>query len=436
MRMNFVRSAILFGIFSCALFLWLPQNTIIREGDAKGYYYSARLFAETNRLKKDKKKELLPVASGYPLLLGIIFKIFGDHAFLVVFLNIFFSILTLASMYRITCLEFGQEVAQLVLWMFPFHVGFLLYTQCALTEVTLAMLYTLFLEQVFFFLRFEKTYFLACAAIFLGVSLAIKPAAWIYGLFFSVMLLIAFFAQQIVFVQVITFVAMFFGFMLLYLFFNWGHFGVFGFPKIMARNINHLYLLKVYKAVYGVSEREALLALYKFSKHNHERWPLLAVMIKAHPFICIRIWLFNVMKTFGGFFSYHFALIANLKVKIGGSIFSFEGNVFTKGYRYLFGISDNLCLQALAVLELFSMLMRPVALLIILSKWFQENRYDTLLFVLSFVGYFLFITGPDGCARLRMMVEPLLFIIMLAGAYQVYKIIQRKTERKYEYECA
>lgn len=410
-----VLSSLFFIVASCVLYQALPEHAYIHHQDSQGYVQ----LADTLRTQGVHGFTQLPsVGLGYPALVACI-AIFSEylpcsfHAWIVlvqlcIVLLIFFFLQRLA---RKILGEYGNVIAGILCAV---HVGFLTYAQCCLSEVLMAACYTLFLYYALEALQEMKSRYALQAGLVLGLSLWIKPAAWIYGWHVILVGLIAFWIMRSRHMQLLGWFTGGFCFLSgANLLFNYIYFGVIGFPPLMYTNLYYFLLPKMLAIRNGWSFEHALMLVHSWSPQ--QCFGQLIQLVQTHPITALSIWLQNMLKTLLGLFGANLALLAAGVEQASTSFFALPGSLCQRIIVYC--CNEKVGSQWNLITWLEAGLM-GVRLLVFIPGWYVLYRrlsLPALYLFFSFVGYLIFVTGADGCARLRMMSEPILLLVTAAG---------------------
>ena len=415
MYTSWILSSAIFAIFSFTLYQALPDHAYIHHQDSQGYKALADMIQTTGMSGFDT---LPPVGVGYPFILSCITRVThyvpGSFHGWLVFFQVCIIILTFFFLYRLVREVLGDQYDFLVAFFCVTHVGFLTYTQVCLSEVWLSCLYTIFLYLAVCSLKESKEFIAAQAGAVLGLSLWIKPAAWIYGWHLAfIALLVCLFTRSSYIKSLGTFTAGFClvgGFNLL---FNYWCFGVIGFPPLMYTNLYYFLLPKMLAITRGWTFENAVIVAHQWPQE--ECLYQLVQVIYEYPGQALSIWLQNMLKTFLGLFGANLALLARGVEQASTSFFELPGSCLERIISYCYNEHVGWGWNAITWMEAILMGMR---LILFIPGWYvlyRRTSIATFYLLFSFVGYFIFITGADGCARLRMMSEPVFILIMVAG---------------------
>lgn len=388
------------------------------EVDSVTYDYFANNFAKTNSLVDPKAPSKIPtIALGYPLILGTLYKIFYRNLDIILIFQIILSLLCMLLIFNICLYLFNLDVAVIALIISSLNLGFLIYSQYILTEITLVTFLLLFCERFIKFYMSHSLYALFAAGFFLGCSIAIKPAALFY--FLIPALMISFISNNkanaklsLIFICAFSIVPM------LYIFRNKLVYDSFSICPLAKTNLHHYFLPKLISSIEDTSEQEALKKVRIMQKPERE----LKILVKKYPTIAAQIWIKNVFKTFFGLHTTALKRLLEPKLKSGEcSFFKVNGSTFFERIKnYIEYGTNSIGIQVIGFLEFITILACYLLSAITLFNLGINKRWFILSFILSFIFYFTIITGHDGCGRFRMMIEPWLIICEAAGIYLIY----------------
>ena len=398
--------------------------------DSKGYIENAIRFCNTNSfVNPDAPKSAPYFALGYAFFLGVIYKIFGVNNSYITWIQVLLALLTGFLIFRATKTLFNKKIALISFAIFSFNLGFIVFSQFILTEILLTFLLVLFLERFVSFLKKEKLRYLIQAGLALGLSVTVKPAA-IYFIFLLILFLMLFVGSNFSykFKAVILLAMSFYLPVVGYMVFNKVNFGYFQVSPLGNENLYFYLLPKVLahqNKTDAVVEQRNVVALVNGNKLSKESWEKVKALFmenfKKDPILFVRIWLQNVGKTFLGLFSSNLKVLVEPNVHGGDiSFFKTKGNFYQRIWSYAAGGTDSLAIKFIGAMEAFWTILRYILCLIALLFLFYKRRWSELFFLTFFIFYFSMITGHDGCARFRMMFEPILILLSALGIYQVF----------------
>ncbi len=422
----------IFVLISLMLYRALPSDQSHIEIDSGVYERVAMNFAHTGSLMDD---EFVPsVSLGYPLFLGIIYRLFGHHLWLVVLLQVLLALGCMLLIYRIAQSLFNEEIARIAALLTSFNLGFIVYTQLIMTEVLLSFLLLLFFERYISYLRTKHLGMLIQAGLILGISIMVKPAALWYALIISGVL---WWHSSGTWIHKLKYVGLFLLCFLIpcsvYMARNKRAYGTFSLAPLARVNVYNYFLPKVIARIEGRSEWEVkkeiadLFAgkdVFDFEGYAPAHRLFMKTM-RTHPFAALLVWGENVMKTGLGLYTIQLKVLFNRSL-IGGfsSIRYMTGSFLSRVHQYITHGTDSVAIMVIGYTELFYMFIRYLLIMVALLWLFMHRRWLHVVLLGSYVGYFALITGHDGCGRFRMMFEGILVILTAVGLYLVYMWLQ------------
>ncbi len=208
-----------------------------------------------------------------------------------------------------------------------------------------------------------------------------------------------------------------------YMFFNKIQFGEFCVAPLANENLYFYLFPKVLAEKNHTSydvEVKNVAALLNGEKIYSESWEKIKKSFldnfKADPFIFIKIWMINVVKTFAGLFTTNLKILLEPDLRGGDvSFFKTSGNVLQRTWAYISGGTNFILVKIIGVMESLYTLLRYFLILCAFIFLIFKKRWDILFLFIFYIFYFAMITGHDGCARFRMMFEPALIILTALG---------------------
>lgn len=153
---------------------------------------------------------------------------------------------------------------------------------------------------------------------------------------------------------------------------------------------------------------------------------LLKKEIYAHPFLAIKVWSIQMLKTLCGLYTNHLKLLLFPYIKGGDcSFFKFKGSFFQRLFTYLFYGDAP---WWLALLGIFEIGLRTIAIIIGIGTAlyiFLKKEWRLFWLLVFPCAYFWAITGADGCGRLRLLMEPFWIILIVIGIKNIENYYKR-----------
>jgi len=398
--------------------------------DSKGYIAWADHFYEK------QLPHIFPYFTvGYPLIMASLYTGFGKSVSIIIWFQILIALLCGLLIFGIARQLFGELVARISFALFSINLGFLTLAQFILTDLILAFFLLAFVYVFTKYLTLNKQLphvspcklmrILLCAGLILGFSIWIKPAA-LYFLV-PVLVLLVWFGPSYDFLS--SFALIFaLSFLLpigLYLGFNKVLFKKAQLNGLAQTNIYFWYLPNVLAELHGTKpddERVDLQAIARSKDGMKRVKQIFWQTVYDSPVLALYVWMKNVFKTLMGLYT------TNLKVLLGpeegksdNSFFAQSGGWWKKIHNYIANGATHWVVIVVGYLEFLYQIVRYILVVLALGVLLRKREWALTLFVLAFLGYFLMVSGHDGCARFRMMVEGVLIVLTAVGVMFFYK---------------
>ncbi len=395
--------------------------------DSKGYIYNADRFYKHGVFVTKNDTNVPYFSLGYPAFIGSVYKYFNNADNNdVIWIQIFLALISCFFIFYTTNIIFGSSVAVVAFILSSINIGFITFSNFILTESLLTFFLSLFLYLFVLFLHKKKLVYVLFAGLILGISIFIKPAAIYFIL--PVILLISYLGNKKKFKAIILFSIAFYLPVISYMYYNKVNFGNFSVATLGDENL-YFYLFPKVLALQNDSdvkmEQEMLGGMLTGSKLDPKSWDNLKEKFnqnfKNNTGLFVAVWLKNVMKTFLGLYTTNLKVLTDSDVKGGDlSFFKTTGSLLDRAMKYITSGTNLLTIKLIGMYEAFWTLFRYLLVLFGLGFLFVKKDFKTLFFLLFYIFYFSMITGHDGCARFRMMFEPVLIMLSAQGFFVVY----------------
>ena len=422
-RIILVSSIIFFVAVSIIVYFYAPDMTAHFEGDSVRYDFIAQHFGFLKTVPLE--------ALGYPFFLFLIYTIFGHSMGAVVTVQVILSICCLFLLRRIAG-KLGGIWAQIVVTLlWTLNLGFLIYSQLLLIEVMVALFYLFFIERVIAFYEQPSFGKIAQSGLILGLSMLFKPAALFYALCFTIFLL--FMRKQSIvyrFIGAFIFIASFYVPVLGYMAGNYWYFGQFIICPVMNINLFFFFYPKLLAALreQGIVVNRLISAInYDVLQQQitaQSQVNLMKLMLE-YPFITMKIWLINMIKSFVGLYVIQWKLYFELSDK-ATSFFVLPGNWLAKMKGYVYVGTERSWLHYLGWYEVSYLIVEYSLAAFGALYLFMKRKIWLFFFAISFIVYCALITGPDGSGRFRMMFEPWLLALASLGLVWLFTKNKKK----------
>lgn len=418
-----VASAVIFLVFSTLLFYQVPHAKSCLDVDSTGYDRLACNFNQENSLLDPLDPARMPIQTiGYPLFVGLIYKIAGHNYTAVIAVQALLGLICVWLTFLIAAHLFSDLVAAITILLFSFNVGLLVYTQFLLAEIVLLTMFLAFIERFVTYYTQRTTRALGMAGFFLGVSIIIKPVALLFAPI--VALLVAIINRKKLAPMVTALIIFTLCFSLpvgCYMMRNKITYGKFSIAPMINLNIYHCFLSKVIAQAENISPEQASeripCSLHSTDENDWQQAKILFWRYAwSHPFLCIKIWFENVSKTLFGLYTTQLKILLNPHIKGGDvSFFKEQGTLFERAVKYVSQGAPSIALVIIGFFEVFMNMLRYIFALIALVVLFRQRYYFLCAFFGSYSIYQAIITGFDGCCRYRVTFEPIILILAAVG---------------------
>lgn len=437
MNKFFIFCAAIFCLLS-ALFYWTSPYEGHFGLDSPGYDCIAQNFAATNRLEDPELPGVIPIqVVGYSLFLGILYKLFGYHIWLIIIVQVILCLLAIFLMMRLTHRFFSEPITKLVMILSTLNIGFLVFSQFILTEILLMTLLVAWLERFATFWQTKKINVLLCASFIFGISTWVKPIALffmpVWLCFVAYCLTDLFPLRQVLKFMLLT-VATFCVPIILYICHNAFMHNTIQFVPTAKENLYFYFLAKVIAQDKQCAVEDVYPQIFKtFSGKNHNdvaRWQTahkqLTSYVYQKPYLVLSLWLTNCLKTACGLFSTQLKLLVNPAISLKPlSLFSQTGGFSDRLIAYVTDNFSHPLFAGIAIGESIWSIIRLPLIAVGLIWLLYAQPLLALLFI-TFSCYCTLITGHDGCGRYRMMFEPILIILAAIGIYLMYTYLRSR----------
>ena len=409
---GFVVGAIIFFLLSFALFKQVPPTKNHMDLDSGAYVQAANFLLRDGSfaiLKQQPYYEL-----GYPLFLAGIKKIGDESVWFAVAVQVLLAWLITLLIWRITGLLFNRRAAWIAYAFAIMHVGFLVFAQFFLTEILLVLLLCITIERLLVFLQTRRLSVLAAAGFTLGLSCTVKAVAVLFLL--PLALFVGFFSwRQEMLKKITVLVAMFMLSYGTYVAHNQVTFIQHARSSMAKVNLFYWYYPRLRAEINGTDSYEEQRSLQQMP---FEDIPSMLVRdVLGHPgkaFIALGK---NWLKTLLGLYTSNVKLLVDNAFVSGClSFFSLKGSFIQRVWGYISGHTEHAWIKGLGCIEAALLLFRYILVPFGLWALCARKRWWDAAFIVLYLGYFVGISGHDGCARFRMMID-MIILALAAGGY-------------------
>ncbi len=421
--------SVIFLNLALILFLQVSQLTPFCDIDSKAYIEKATLLYKENSFAPtpQMQNQFPYYALGYPIIMGIIFKIFSPQTEWIILIQILLTLLSALLIFVTARRIFNETVGLIAFALTCINVGFLTFSQFILTESFLAFFLILFFERFTAYLYTNNRKNLGQAAMALGLSILIKPAA----LYYPILLLPLIYytapsSKKLIFM--LFFSLLFAAPILPYMLHNKATFNQFKIANLDSVNVYFWFYPNVLAQEHGTtSDIERLKLRFIAGPDNCNLEVIKETFkhdLKQKPLLFAYVWIKNVFKTLVGLFTTNLKVLVEPAVKGGDiSFFKIKGKLLERTWLYIESGATSTWLKAVGLYETIWSLIRYILCFFALLIIFNNRRYTLLYFIGSYIFYFSIITGHDGCARFRMMFE---FVLIILASLSLWLLFAKK----------
>ena len=413
--------------------------------DSYGYDSIAAYFAQTGDLTDPHQPESAPIQPvGYPFIVGVFYKIFGRDVRPILIAQILLMCVALFLLMRIAQNFGGKKCACITGLFFLLSPGCYIYPQLLLAETFLVVLLLFMLERYLLFLRTGNMHLLMIIGVCAGISMLIKPVVMLLMVALLGITWCAVRAQKKSMKHAMLCMLVLFGTfalpVLVYVARNYVRYGHAAFAPMMPLNIYQVFLAKVMGALTHKDPQEFIESELRFQgahSFDYAGWDhardLFAQHVKAYPFLCIKIWCINVIKTWCGLY------VTQLKKMIepdgslvGHSFFVQSGTCREKITAYIAGGTSLDWIVALGWYECIWSILRLLLASFGMYLIFKKDTRLGWLFLSVCISLSV-PTGIDGCCRYRIIFEAVLILLSAIGFLEMFvRCFNKKKEQKYD----
>lgn len=424
--MNSIRSALtlflLLGLIIALVASYIqPHQGVCMDTDSYAYAQRASYAVDHGTLRLPQDYGAPYYMLGYPALLA------GAHFFFddVVHAALALNILTLFLFALLLSCAFSQFFSERGRWAFIFmgatSIGFVTFTLFVLSEVSIALWSALSLYATIK-ARNGRSFWWVIFGIALGIMIIIKPAPLVVACLFIFLIgLLYGLRATFYYLAGLLSVVMLYSFLMVYTF------GEVTFTRLAETNWYLYFYPNVRAQVLGTNPyRERALVSARAGKHLQQVFGREAYeFMAAYPGSTILVWLKNCLKTMLGLYSTNLKLLfLTTRNSFEFSFFSQTGSFFDRCINYLsLGITHRWQFF-LGLLELVLLVVKYL-LIFVFFNWLIRHEGKLAIVMLVFMLGVIGVTGHDGCARFRMLIEPYL-IFASAGGWVVFFGLMRK----------
>ena len=416
-----------FAIRSLVFICYLSENKNYWQVDSELYHDQAVKISQGEGLKNITGKSDFYRLPGYPIFLSVGYKLFGTDTKKVLWLQIFLASFIPLLIFFLSLVLFPNKIilAKIASFYSSIHLGFVLYSGFYMTESLFILLFLLF--SIFYFRNIQSSKNIFLAGLFLGLASLVRPV----GQYFIILaiLILLFFLKDKFRVKIKKSFYLFIGWLipvLPLLLRNFLLLGQLFFHTLPGGHFLYLSAARVAMHVQDCSywqardnltkELASLLIKGKEKKLNRKLNEIeccnvaqgLAVKyFKKHPSLAIKNWLTDILRTSLSLYSAELVYLHNNRQEI--NYFKKRRSIFSMFERYLFPKIDNLFLKIIIWLEILFFIFILLGFFSGIIICFKKN-YLIYFKLFPFMALFIVLSLAGGYSRMRLPIEPFLFI--------------------------
>lgn len=409
-------------VFFVLSFLLQAQISVVHafcDIDSSAYLWNGFLFYKYWSFSPPAHPQIFPIyALGYPFIIGLLYKIFGQSVFAIILVQLFFAWLSGLLIFIIARRLYNDTVARIAFLLFSINLGFLVFSHFILAETFLTFFLILFFERVTAFWQSKNLFSLAVSGLALGCSILMKAAA-LYFPFLFIPFVLWFITKNFKFKSTVIFFGAFFVPLVCFMTHNKLVFNEFRLTRIDIDNVYFWFYPRVRGYMNNTSMSVELSKLGALSRDEVKKqfWH----DFNNSPGLFIGSWVKHVFKDFIGLFTTHLKVLVDYD-QAGGrlSFFYTNGSCMQRCINYITNGTSLRWVKGVGFYEFFWSLIRYLLCFIALIFLWRQKQFLFLTFITSYIFYFSMVTGFDGGSRYRMMFEFILIILAAVGLWRVW----------------
>jgi 4-amino-4-deoxy-L-arabinose transferase-like glycosyltransferase len=404
--------AVIFFVLSFVLFKQVvpPKNHM--DIDSGAYVQAANFLLKDGSFARLKQQPYYGL--GYPLVLAGLKKLGHESVGFIICIQALLAWFIALLIWRIAALLFNRRAAWIAYFWAVTHVGLLVFAQFLLTEIELMFFLTLFVERLLSFLYTRRLTQLAAAGFALGLSCTIKSVGLLFIGPLVVLLVLMLWRSGAARAVAVLIVACMLPYSA-YVLHNKVMFEQSERSSMVKINLYYWYYPHLRAQINGTSvddERRYLQKEVAFEAINS----LLVRDVTAHPARAVGVLIKNWVKTLCGLYTSNIKLLVDEQFVAGSlSFFRLKGCLVDCLWAYITNNTNLLWIKIVGCIEALFLGLRYVLIPFGCLVLVRQRRWWVLTFIILYIGYFIGITGHDGCARFRMMIDMMLLVLAAGG---------------------
>jgi len=413
-------------IIRVAFYLYTLQNTeLYFHGDQVEYIALGRMLYDQFQFDETFYTSRMPL---YPAFISLILKFYNNLNFVILIQHLVgLSFIIIA--YNIG-LIYSKEIAFISGILCSLNLNFITHANFFLTETLFGLFFFIFLFFSIHFLKFFKIKFLLFSGIFLGLSVLVRPLVIYLPIVFLIFLVFAKYNFKKKFLAIFVFLITFYATIFPWMFHNYKLHGHFALTTSVASNVSGWYLPHIDQFEKKINLSEARIqsnnawknykkdlkpeVIEDYFELDKEAKKYFFNTIKEYRVTSIvQAWFWGGMKNI---LSPPFVDFATLFKINHSSFYDTPGNSFVKqAFNFIF-FNSNIYYSFILIFGILLIIIFRFVQLFGIFHYFKKDKY-LLLFLISIIIYFLFVSGPIGYAKYRFPLEIIFILLTSKGIF-------------------
>ena len=425
-------------IIRIAFYLYTSQNTeLYFQGDQVEYIKLGKILHDQFQFDETFYTTRAPL---YPAFISLILKFYNNLNFIILTQHLV-SLSFIIIAYNIG-LIYSKEIAFISGILCSLNLNFIIHANFFLTETLFGLFFFIFLFFSIHFLKFFKIKFLLFSGIFLGLSALVRPLVIYFPIVFLIFLVFAKYNFKKKFLAIFVFLITFYATIFPWMFHNYKLHGHFALTSSLASNISGWYLPHIDQFEKKINLNEARIKNNNAWKNykqdlksevveNHfeldkEAKKYFFNIIKEYKFTSIaQAWFWGGMKNI---LSPPFIDFATLFKINHSSFYDTPGDSFVKqAFNFIF-FNSNIYYSFILIFGILLIIIFRFVQLFGIFHYFKKDKY-LLLFLISIIIYFLFVSGPIGYGKYRFPLE-IIFILLTSKGIFYFDQLKKQNRNK------
>ena len=426
-------------IIRIAFYLYTSQNTeLYFQGDQVEYIKLGKILHDQFQFDETFYTNRAPL---YPAFISLILKFYNNLNFIILTQHLV-SLSFIIIAYNIG-LIYSKEIAFISGILCSLNLNFIIHANFFLTETLFGLFFFIFLFFSIHFLKFFKIKFLLFSGIFLGLSALVRPLVIYFPIVFLIFLVFAKYNFKKKFLAIFVFLITFYATIFPWMFHNYKLHGHFALTSSLASNISGWYLPHIDQFEKKINLSEARIknnnawenykkdlkpeVVEDYFELDKEAKKYFFNIIKEYKFTSIaQAWFWGGMKNI---LSPPFIDFATLFKINHSSFYDTPGDSFVKqAFNFIF-FNSNIYYSFILIFGILLIIIFRFVQLFGIFHYFKKDKY-LLLFLISIIIYFLFVSGPIGYGKYRFPLEIIFILLTSKGIFYFDQLKKEKRNKK------